>query len=384
MHALQMMEPASRVSLLVGGAQAFPRMLAGIAGACRTIDFQVYLFRRDRVGARFIAALSAAAARGVQVRVTLDGWGSLRDGRSIAAGLRAAGCEAKIFNRLLTLLLFRLGRNHRKVLLIDDRLAFIGGLNVGDEYDGDEWLDVAAEVSGPVCETLGRALRQGGRVEQRGPIRIFLSGLLGGGRLRRRYLKGIRRARTSVVLAHGYFLPDGQLLRALGRAASRGVRVIALLAGRSDVPFAPLATRLLYRRLLDAGIEVREWTSSFLHAKVAVIDGRWLLVGSFNLDPLSLAMMEILVEADDLAAAGEAEAWIRSLAVRAHRVVPGEFRTSRPWRWLLGAAGWLFALPGEWLAAILLRRRRRLTRGYRPAGAARVLPPVRQRTRSIL
>ena len=361
MHAsrLHIGEPSSRVSLLVGGAQAFPRMLAGIAAARSTIELQVYLFRRDRIGACFIAALSAAAARGVRVRATLDGWGSARDGLSIAGELRAAGCEARIFNRLLTLLICRFGRNHRKVLLVDDRLAFVGGLNIGDEYAGEDWLDLVAEISGPVCVPLGRALRRGGRAEERGPIRFYLSGLFGGRRLRRRYLKAIRRARVSVLLAHGYFLPDGQLLRALGRAAARGVRVMALLAGRSDVPFAPLATRLLYGRLLKAGVEVHEWTSSFLHAKAAVIDGRKLLVGSFNLDPLSLAMMEILVEADDPGAASEAEAWMRSLFTRARRVTPEEFRTPGFQRWLLRVEGRIFALPGEWLAAILLRRRRK-------------------------
>lgn len=361
MHAprLEVVEPGSRVSLLVGGAQAFPRMLAGIAAARSSIDLQVYLFRRDRIGACFVAALCAAAARGVRVHATLDGWGSSRDGRAIAAQLRAAGCEARIFNRLWTLLLGRVGRNHRKVLLIDDRLAFVGGLNIGDEYAGEEWLDLAAEVSGPVCVSLGRALRLGGRADERGTIRIFLSGLLGGRRLRRRYLKAIRRARKSVLLAHGYFLPDAQLLRALGRAATRGVRVVALVAGRSDVPFAPLATRLLYGRLVAAGIEVHEWTSSFLHAKAAVIDGRKLLVGSFNLDPLSLAMMEILVEADDLGAASQAESWMRQLIERARRVDPRDFRTFSFRSSLLGVAGRLFALPGQWLSASLLRRRRK-------------------------
>ena len=102
-----------------------------------------------------------------------------------------------------------------------------------------------------------------------------------------------------------------------------------------------------------------EWTSSFLHAKTAVIDGRKLLVGSFNLDPLSLAMMEILVEADDAGAASEAEAWMRSLFTRARRVKPEELQTSSFQRWLLRVEGRIFALPGEWLAAILLRRRRK-------------------------
>ncbi len=338
-------------------------MLAAIAAARTSIELQVYLFRRDRIGARFIVALLAAAARGVRVRVSLDGWGSLRDGTSITAQLRAAGCEARIYNRLLTVLLFRLGRNHRKVLLVDEEIAFIGGLNIGDEYardetTGNEWLDLAAEVSGPVCIPLGRALRLGGRAEESGPIRIYLSGLLGGRRLRRRYLKAIRRARTSVLLAHGYFLPDAQLLRALGRAAARGVKVVALVAGRSDVPFAPLATRLLYAPLLAAGIEVHEWTSSFLHAKAAVIDGHKLLVGSFNLDPLSLAMMEILVEADDETAAGAAKAWIQTLAARSHQVVPGGFRTSPFQSFLPRLAGRFFALAGQWFAALLLRRRR--------------------------
>ena len=354
-------------------------MLAGLAAATSSVELQVYLLRRDRIGESFIAALTAAAGRGVRVTVTLDGWGSLRDGGSIIAELRAAGCEARIFNRLLTLLLGRIGRNHRKVLLIDDRLAFIGGLNIGDEYDEGDWLDLAAEVKGPVCAALGRALRLGGHETEAGPIRIFLSGLLGGRRLRRRYLKAIGRARVSVLLAHGYFLPDAQVLRALGSAAARGVQVVALLAGRSDVPFAPLATRLLYRRLVEAGIEVHEWNSSFLHAKAAVIDGRKLLVGSFNLDPLSLAMMEILVEADDRAAAGEAEAWMRALLVRARRVGPEDLRSPGVQGFLLRLAGRLFALPGEWLAIRLLGGRLFGLRGSRGHGPAPAKGPLRRR-----
>lgn len=374
------LEAPSRVSLLVGGAQAFPRMLAAIAAARRSIDLQVYLFRHDGIGARFIVALEAAAARGVRVRVTLDGWGSSHDGNAIVRELRAAGCEARIFNRLLTLLLCRLGRNHRKVLLVDDERAFIGGLNIGDEYAGEAWLDLAAEVSGACCAQLGRALRQGGRTDERGPIRVYLSGLWGGGRLRRRYLKAIRRARQSIVLAQGYFLPDAQLLRALGRAARRGVRVSALLAGTSDVPFAPLATRLLYARLVAAGVEVHEWTSSLLHAKAMVVDGRKLLVGSFNLDPLSLAMMEILVEASDLRAASEAGAWMASLLLRARRIDAGAASVAGVAGWVPFAVGRLFAIAGGWLAGLILRRRRKRprasaprTQGVRGASRARTI-----------
>ena len=121
------------VALLDGGAQAYPRMLRAIARARVCIHLEVYAFTATGVGGEFVAALVGAAGRGVRVEVELDGWGSARDGRAIGATPADAGCTVRIYHRLRAVLRGQFGRNHRKVLVIDDATAFIGGLNIGDE-----------------------------------------------------------------------------------------------------------------------------------------------------------------------------------------------------------------------------------------------------------
>src|SRR5262249_30424027 len=222
--------PGADLILLDGGTEAYPRMLAAIERARRVIHLEVFLFRHDGVGQRFEAALAAAAGRGVSVRVVLDGWGSAIDGRSLAARLSAAGCEVRIHHRLRSLLRARFQRNHRKLLAVDDEVAFVGGINIGDEYDGAR-VDLAVELHGPAVSLLWAALR--GDPPGQGKLRILLSGAGGSWALRRRYLKAIHNARDHVALAHGYFLPDPLLLRALARAARRGVRVTVLVGASS-------------------------------------------------------------------------------------------------------------------------------------------------------
>jgi cardiolipin synthase len=291
------------VELLDGGKQAYPRMLLAIARAKRSVHLEVYAFVPSGVGARFVEALGQAASRGVKVQVQIDGWGSLHGGRAVVAALREAGCTARIYNRLIGLLVGRFGRNHRKILLVDDEVASLGGINIGDENVGQGerlgWADLALEIRGPQCVRLGQMIRREPHRQVESSLRIFLCGLGGGWRLRRRYLKAFASARQRIHIAHGYFLPDRGVMRGITNAARRGVQVRLLLAGRSDVPFALAAARSLYRRLLAAGVAIHEWSDSVLHAKVATIDGRRLLVGSFNLDPLSLANLEALVEVDD-------------------------------------------------------------------------------------
>jgi len=317
--------PAFRVAILDGGAEAFPRMLGAIDGARASVHLEVYAFALDGTGERFADALAGAARRGVPVRVVVDGVGSALDGRTLATRLESAGAQVRIFNPLLALFLGRFRRNHRKVLLVDDEVAFLGGINIGDAYAvpgvaGGAWADLAAEIRGPACAWLGRRLRGGRPRPLSGPVRVWLSGLGGGRPLRRRYLKAIGAARRTVWIAHGYFLPDRRLVRSITAAARRGVEVRLLLPGKTDVPFARPAMRSLYARLLRAGVVIHEWTGSVLHAKVAVADGERLLLGSFNLDPLSLVNLETLLEVQDPVAAREAQAWIAGHAASARRV----------------------------------------------------------------
>jgi cardiolipin synthase len=333
-------ELGEAVELLDGGAQAYPRMLAAIAQARTSIHLEVYAFFRDRTGVEFIEALAAAARRGVHARVVIDGWGSGVGAGSVLTALRAAGCDARIYNPLLFGFIGRLRRNHRKLLLVDDRVAFIGGINIGDQYVGDQaWADLAVEIVGPAVADLGRQMRREARQPARRHVRILLSWRGGGRRLRRRYVKAFRSARSSIFVAHGYFIPDRGLLRAITAAARRGVTVTVLLPGRSDVPLARFGSLMLYRRLLAAGARLFELDATVLHAKLAVVDGHKLLVGSFNLDPLSLANLETLAEVDDPEVAHKGEAWVARQVAKAQPVDPASCRPAgllqeRVRRWL--------------------------------------------------
>ena len=333
---------ADRVDLLDGGREAYPRMLAGIAAARATIYLEVYAFSPNGWGRQFLDALVDAAARGVKVRVIIDGWGSLLGGRSVKARLNAAGCDCHIYNRFLSLFLLRLRRDHRKILLVDDELAFLGGINIGDEYASDEkrqgWADLALQIRGPAAARLGQRLRREKIGPWAGGVRIYLSSESGGRKLRKRYLKAFAVAQELILVAHAYFLPDAGVIRALRGAAKRGVTVKLLLAGNSDVPFIHAATMSLYRRLLTAGVQIYEWSSSVLHAKAATIDHHRFLVGSFNLDPLSLSNLETLVEVEDAEVVPRADAWIESHLSGSRRVTLDD--CARTW-WHRGFADWL-------------------------------------------
>jgi cardiolipin synthase len=339
-------------------------MLAAIAAARREIFLEVYAFSSVGVGASFVAALSAAARRGLRVDVVVDGLGSAPGAGELVATLSAAGCHVTVFGRMVHLLAGRLRRNHRKVLAVDGEVAFVGGLNVGDEYAGSAeepaWADLAVELRGPVAAWLQeRARRERGRSPP-GPVRVWLSGVGGAGRLRRRYVKAVGAARSTLDVAHAYFLPDRRLVRSITAAARRGVEVRLVLAGRSDHGLATAGTRRLYRRLLRAGVRISEWSRSVLHAKAAVADGAVLLVGSFNLDPLSLANLEALAEVRTHAAAQAGMRWIRA------RFEEGEEITLEH----LGRASWLERLAAERLGALVASTARWIGRSLARGGRA--------------
>mgnify|MGYP001548698120 CR=1 FL=1 len=349
------------VDLLDGGREAYPRMLEAIGQARATVYLEVYAFSPNGWGRQFLDALVDAAARGVKVRVIIDGWGSLLGGRSVQARLNAAGCECRIYNRFLSLFLLRLRRDHRKILLVDDEVAFLGGINIGDEYADDEthqgWADLALQIRGPAAARLGKRLRREKLGAWSGGVHIHLSSESGGRKLRKRYLKAFATAQRLILVAHAYFLPDAGVIRALRGAAKRGVTVKLLLAGRSDVPFIHAATMSLHRRLLSAGVQIYEWTSSVLHAKAATIDNHRFLVGSFNLDPLSLSNLETLVEVEDVEVVPRAEAWIESHLATARAITLADCSTSWWHRWFVDRLGLLAARAAELVGRLLNLRR---------------------------
>jgi cardiolipin synthase len=352
-----------QVTLLGGGAEAYPRMLEAIEAAKQQLHLEFFTFNPQGIGSRFVAALTAAAQRGVKVKVIVDGLGNIGASGVLRAKLQAAGVSVRIYNPLISSFTGRAWRNHRKILLVDDRVAFIGGINIGDEYMGageaPGWADLTLELRGEICAQLGTKMHAG-RVElASGPVRVFLSGFGGGRRLRQRYLVALAHAKQQVVLAHAYFLPDRSFMRALTRAAKRGVAVHLLLAGRSDVPIVRVATMRLHRYFLRSGVRIHEWMASTLHAKVAVVDGKRLLVGSFNIDPLSMVNLETLVDVEDEEIAAQATAWLDK-HLKAARPLSIEDCTRTGLRaWLLALLGLAGARFTEAFARFMGRRRRR-------------------------
>ncbi|HZH04622.1 MAG TPA: phospholipase D-like domain-containing protein, partial [Myxococcaceae bacterium] len=242
-------------------------------------------------------------------------------------------------------------------------LAFLGGINVSEEYADTElragWADLAVEIEGDAASWLRGELRGEKKAPLKDPgLRLWLAHEAGAGKLRKRYVKAIGAARKSIYLAHAYFLPDRRLIRSLRAATRRGVQVTLLLAGKTDVFFARAATMRLHRQLLQAGVRIFEWSRSVLHAKAAVIDGQRLLVGSFNLDPLSLANLEALVEIENDVVAGQGESWITRRIALSDEVDLADRSRSLLQRWLWDVVGLWAARATGWLASLLAFRRR--------------------------
>lgn len=310
----------NRITLLRNGAEYFPALEAAIDGAQQEIHFETYIFEHDATGIRIAAALKRAAQRGVAARLLLDGFGSQDFPREAIQDLLDAGVQVLIFRQKispLSLRRHRLRRMHRKLVVVDARIAFVGGLNIINDLLSSEPLpprfDYGVAVEGPLLAEMHAAARQlwksvaWARFSKRNgsPLALHPAGKPCGNQraafvlrdnFRHRrdiewaYLQAIAQARSEIIIANAYFLPGGNFRRALSDAARRGVRVVLLLQGRIEYRLQHYATHALYGSLLDAGIEIYEYHKSYLHAKVAVIDRHWATVGSSNIDPFSLLL----------------------------------------------------------------------------------------------
>lgn len=320
------------------------------AAAC--VFLEMYLFAPDGTGEEFRDHLAAAALRGVEVMVLVDAWGSLTTPDAFWQPLRIAGGRVRLF-RSMRRGLFPF-RDHRKLLLVDDRQAFLGGMNVADEYRSGKrgapaWRDNLLEISGPEAARLRRPfLRMWSRaerplrlrallrksppaVEQGRSVHFWTTGPGGHSRLPLQAHRDlIRGAVGHIDLAMSYFFPPGRILRELRRAVRRGLRVRVLLPRTTDVPMMRWAARGLYGRLLRRGIEVWEYLPAMLHAKIA-ITGDTLVVGSANLDLRSDRMNhELVAVVRDPALAAQANREFEADLGRSSRVDLGEWRR-RPW-----------------------------------------------------
>jgi len=302
-----------RLTLLRSGEEYFPRLLAAIHTAKKSIYLETYIWAADETGRHLKEALESAAARDVAVHVMLDGFGSAEFPVAWISEMSRLGVKVQWFRRELTrfrLARYRLRRLHRKLVLLDEQIAFVGGINIADEMETPR-LDYAVEVVGPVTVHIAYSMKHlwslvsWANLQRAGNrFRVFhrkQSGqesvqFLVRDNIRHRrsienaYLRAISQAKHEVIIANAYFLPGPRFRASLVKAAQSGVKVVLLLQGKIEYRLQHYATQALYDELLHKGIEVFEYRSHFLHAKVAVVDGEWATVGSSNIDPISLLL----------------------------------------------------------------------------------------------
>ena len=321
----------NQITLLQNGEAYFPAIEAALDRAVYEIYLESYIFANDNTGRRIAEALRRAAFRGVKTHVLIDGFGSKSLPKTMVDYLVTAGVMVLKFRPKIspwTLRRQRLRRLHRKIVVVDQEIAFVGGINIIDDMDmpgqTSPRYDYAVSVEGPMVKQIhdstrrvwsrvawtrlrpswGRDnYRQAPSTEPRGRMR---SAFLVRDNIRHRrdiedaYRQAIEQAQFEIILANAYFLPGLNFRHALLDAAGRGVRVILLLQGRVEYRLLHYASHALYGSFLDAGIEIYEYHKSRMHAKVAVIDEHWATVGSSNLDPFSLLLsLEANVVVDD-------------------------------------------------------------------------------------
>lgn len=305
-----------KLRLLRCGEEYFPRLIAEIDAARKSVYIETYIYATDDSGSMVADALLRAAGRGVSVHLLLDGFGCAEFPQSWRDELRAGGVQVLVYRpqiSWLTLRRKRLRRLHRKLAQVDGRVAFIGGINIIDDTSdrlGAPRLDYAVEVHGETVARIQASMRrlwvmvswislrkrhEHDRLRlllppatQKQVEFVFRDNLRHRNDIQQAYLDAISQASNEIVIASAYFMPSRNFRHVLKEAARRGVRVVLMLQGRMDHPLLHYATLALYDELLGAGMEIHEYHTSFMHAKVAVVDGVWATVGSSNIDPFSL------------------------------------------------------------------------------------------------
>jgi cardiolipin synthase len=314
----------NRVRLVRGGRDYFDAFEELIRGAATSIHLQTYILEEDHTGLRMASLLREAANRGVTVHVMVDGYASRSLSSTFREGLESSGIRFRYFEPLFRSDSLYVGRRlHHKVLVADAARALVGGLNISDRYNDmpgqPAWLDWAVLVEGEAAYELflvctlrwARRAVTAAHMLREHPIPIPDAALDCPVRVRqndwvnrkiqvtRSYAEMLRTARSEVIIMSSYFLPGRGMLRALRRARGRGVRIRLVLAGMSDVALSKAAERYLYRWLFRYGIEVFEYRPNILHGKIAVRDGTWATVGSYNVNLLSaFASVELNLDID--------------------------------------------------------------------------------------
>ena len=303
--------PGNALELYVRGQELYPAMAEAIENAKHSVHLETYIFGGDDTGRAFSELLAKRARAGVRVRLIYDSVGSIDMDAALETRMRNAGVQILEYHPVAP---WRPRwawnrRDHRKLLVCDGRVGFVGGMNLTDDnapanVGGGDWRDAHVRVSGPAAYDLDRLFREvwftqtgrwfesaGDPAAALGTSRVKIAAnheLMRRFVIREGYVNALRAAREEVSIANAYFIPGWRIRRELAQAARRGVRVRVMTPGRSDVPSARWAMRAKYDSLLSRGVRLFEWQGPMMHAKAVVVDRHWCSVGTFNLDHRSL------------------------------------------------------------------------------------------------
>jgi cardiolipin synthase A/B len=346
----------NQVDTLLNGDQIFPAMLAAIRSARQTVNFETYIYWSGSIGQEFVDALTERSRAGVKVNVLLDWVGSMRMDQAMLDEMKAAGVACERFHEPRWNHWGRLNnRTHRKLLVVDGRIGFTGGVGIADQWRGNartpaEWRDTHYRVTGPVVAQmqsvfLDNWMRATGEVlhgeayfpalQPAGPdtAQMFSSSPSGGSEsMHLMYLLSITAARKSIALANAYFVPDDLTIRTLIDAAHRGVRVRILTpSGHIDSETVRKASRSTWGPMLEAGIEFAEYQPTMFHVKGLVVDGMFSSVGSTNFDARSFRLNdEANLNVMNAAFGQQQQAVFEADWAKAKRITLQQWR-DRPW-----------------------------------------------------
>lgn len=356
----------NRIDLLRNGVEYFPALEAAIDQARHEIYLETYIYETDATGLRIGAALKRAAARGVDTHVLLDGFGCKDMPAAYVQDLQQAGVDVMFYRPKIspwTLKRSRLRRLHRKLVVIDGEVAFVGGINIIDDFNVPKHdpprIDYAVRIRGellPQIRTSARRLwrriawthlrrveaaslplTEGADGHMRAAF-VVRDNLLHRRDIEQSYLSAINRAKTEILIANAYFIPGLNFRKALIAAARRGVQVRLLLQGKKEY-FLMFATHYFYSDFLAAGVRIYEYRKSFMHSKVAVIDHEWATVGSSNIDAFSLLLArEANIVVHDKVFAKQLAADIeRSIVDGAHEILNEDWKRGNYLKRMLSA-----------------------------------------------
>jgi cardiolipin synthase len=297
------------IELVHSGEDYFTRLERIIFESKSEIHIQTYIFEYDNIGKKIIAALKEAALRNVKIYILLDGFGSFSFPKHVLNDLTQNGINIRFFAPLFSANSFYLGRRlHHKVVVVDKKIALIGGINIADKYLGNDivpaWLDYAVQLQDEkigaslaklCCDIYFKKRRVSRKkidsvANYKGEIAVSVlqnDWLKRKNEILKAYIKSIGEAKKEIVIVGSYFLPGRKMVATLKKASKNNVKIKLILSGISDLPMARRASCHFYSKLLHYNIELYEWKSSILHGKSAVVDNNWTTIGSFNLNNLS-------------------------------------------------------------------------------------------------